>query len=44
LTDDKEFFPNYAPVLVVRSSILEANPNLEKTLNDLSAKLTNEVM
>jgi osmoprotectant transport system substrate-binding protein len=44
LTDDKKFFPNYAIVPVVRTSVLKANPKLEKALNDLSAKLSNEVM
>jgi osmoprotectant transport system substrate-binding protein len=44
LTDDKEFFPNYAVVPVVRTAILEANPGIKKPLNDVSAKLTDEVM
>ncbi|PRD40602.1 glycine/betaine ABC transporter substrate-binding protein [Phyllobacterium phragmitis] len=44
LTDDKGFFPNYATVPVVRTSVLEANPGLEKPLNALSAKLSNSVM
>lgn len=44
LTDDKEFFPNYAIVPVVRTSVLEANPGLEKPLDDLSATLSNSVM
>ncbi len=44
LTDDKEFFPNYAAVPVVRSEALKANPTLEATLNALSAKLSDEVL
>ncbi len=44
LTDDKEFFPNYAAVPVVRSEALKANPTLEATLNALSGKLTDEVV
>lgn len=44
LTDDKEFFPDYATVPVVRTSVLEANAGLEEPLNELSAKLTTEVM
>lgn len=44
LTDDKEFFPNYAAVPVVRTETLKANPKLEETLNALSAKLSDEVL
>lgn len=44
LTDDKGFFPDYATVPVVRTAVLEANAGLEKPLNALSAKLSNEVM
>jgi osmoprotectant transport system substrate-binding protein len=44
LTDDKESFPSYAAVPVVRTAVLKANPGLEKPLNDLSAKLNNDVM
>jgi len=44
LADDKQFFPNYAIVPVVRTDTLKANPGLAKPLNDLSAKLTDEVM
>ncbi len=40
LRDDKEFFPNYAIVPVVRTATLDANPGLAKPLNELSAKLT----
>ncbi|WP_435655698.1 glycine betaine ABC transporter substrate-binding protein [Brucella pituitosa] len=29
---------------VVRTAVLEANPGIEKPLNELSAKLTNEMM
>jgi osmoprotectant transport system substrate-binding protein len=44
LKDDKEFFPNYAIVPVVRTATLDANPGLAKPLNELSAKLTDAVM
>lgn len=44
LEDDKEFFPNYALAPVVRTEVLEANPNLAEPLNALSAALSDEVM
>ncbi len=44
LKDDKEFFPNYAIVPVVRTDTLKANPGLAAPLNALSAKLTDAVM
>ncbi|WP_173088640.1 glycine betaine ABC transporter substrate-binding protein [Devosia sp. 1635] len=44
LEDDKAFFPDYATVPVVRTSVLEANPELEAPLNAMSAKLSNTVM
>jgi osmoprotectant transport system substrate-binding protein len=44
LEDDKQFFPNYAIVPVVRTEVLEANPELAEPLNALSAKLTDSVM
>ena len=44
LKDDKEFFPNYAIVPVVRTATLKANPGLAAPLNALSAKLTDAVM
>ncbi len=44
LKDDKEFFPNYAIVPVVRTETLKANPGLAEPLNALSAKLTDAVM
>lgn len=44
LTDDKEFFPNYAAVPVVRTEVLKANPALEATLNALSGKLSDQVL
>jgi osmoprotectant transport system substrate-binding protein len=44
LKDDKQFFPNYAIVPVVRTDTLKANPGLADPLNALSAKLTDEVM
>ncbi len=44
LTDDKQFFPNYAIVPVVRTATLKANPGLADPLNALSAKITDAVM
>jgi osmoprotectant transport system substrate-binding protein len=44
LADDKQFFPNYAIVPVIRTETLKANPELEGILNGLSAKITDEVM
>lgn len=44
LADDKEFFPNYAAVPVVRAETLKANPALEATLNALSGKLSDQVL
>lgn len=44
LADDKEFFPNYAAVPVVRAETLKANPALETTLNALSGKLSDQVL
>ena len=44
LKDDKEFFPNYAIVPVVRTETLKANPGLAEPLNALSTKLTDAVM
>lgn len=44
LEDDKGFFPNYAAVPVVRTVVLEANPELAAPLNAMSAVLTDELM
>lgn len=44
LTDDKEFFPNYAAVPVVRAEIHTANPTLGAALNELSGKLSDQVL
>jgi len=44
LGDDKEFFPNYAAVPVVRTEVLKANPALEEALNALSGKLSDPVL
>lgn len=44
LKDDKEFFPNYAIVPVVRTDTLKANPGLAAPLNKLSGLLTDAVM
>jgi len=44
LKDDKNFFPNYALVPVIRKATLEAHPDLEGLLNTLSAKLDDATM
>lgn len=44
LKDDKNFFPNYALVPVVRSDTLKAHPDLKDTLEALSAKLDDATM
>lgn len=44
LQDDKGFFPAYALAPVVRTEILEANPQIGNLLNQLSAKLDDETM
>ncbi|MEK1890408.1 MAG: glycine betaine ABC transporter substrate-binding protein [Phyllobacterium sp.] len=44
LKDDKNFFPNYALVPVVRKSTLDAHPDLEPLLDSLSAKLDDATM
>lgn len=44
LEDDKEFFPDYALSPVIRTETLEANPELEGILNELSGKLSDDVM
>jgi osmoprotectant transport system substrate-binding protein len=44
LKDDKNFFPNYALVPVVRKEVLEANPKLKEILESVSTKLDDSVM
>ncbi|BDH45794.1 glycine/betaine ABC transporter substrate-binding protein [Salmonella enterica subsp. enterica serovar Choleraesuis] len=44
LEDDKGFFPSYAVTPVVREDTLKANPGLADALNELSARLNNEVI
>jgi osmoprotectant transport system substrate-binding protein len=44
LKDDKEFFPNYAMVPVVRKQSLERHPNLVVYLGSLAAALDTETM
>lgn len=44
LDDDKGFFPDYSIVPVVRKDTLEKNPELADILNDLSARINNDVM
>jgi osmoprotectant transport system substrate-binding protein len=44
LQDDKNFFPSYVLAPVVRKEALDANPQLAAVLDDLSGRLTEEVM
>ena len=44
LEDDKEFFPPYYAVPLVREDILEKHPEVEEILNKLSGKITEEKM
>jgi osmoprotectant transport system substrate-binding protein len=44
LKDDKNFFPNYALVPVIRKQTLDAHPDLEGILESLSVKLDDATM
>ncbi|HEV2557872.1 MAG TPA: glycine betaine ABC transporter substrate-binding protein [Microvirga sp.] len=44
LQDDKTFFPSYVLAPVARKEALDANPGLADALNDLSGRLTEDVM
>lgn len=44
LEDDKNFFPPYYAAPVIRQAVLDANPGLEDTLNELSDVLDDERM
>ncbi|HEV2605827.1 MAG TPA: glycine betaine ABC transporter substrate-binding protein [Microvirga sp.] len=44
LQDDKNFFPSYVLAPVARKEALDANPQLAAILDDLSGRLTEEVM
>jgi osmoprotectant transport system substrate-binding protein len=44
LKDDKNFFPSYAMVPVIRKETLDANPGLADLLNKLSAGLDDQTM
>ncbi|RJE89451.1 glycine betaine ABC transporter substrate-binding protein [Paracoccus onubensis] len=44
LQDDQGYFPSYALVPVIRDEVLEANPDIGEVLNEVSAKLNDEVM
>jgi osmoprotectant transport system substrate-binding protein len=44
LQDDKNFFPSYVLAPVARKDALDANPALAEALNDLSGRLTEDVM
>ena len=44
LEDDKKFWPPYYVAPVIRGEVLEKDPEIEKVLNEVSAKLNNEIM
>jgi osmoprotectant transport system substrate-binding protein len=44
LDDDKQFFPVYQLAPVVREETLDANPDLEPLLNEMSAALNDEML
>ena len=44
LEDDKNFFPPYYAVPIVRQEVLDANPGLEETLRNLAGILSDEKM
>lgn len=44
LRDDQGFFPNYALCPVVRKETLDANPDLDDILNELSSRLDDATM
>ena len=44
LKDDKQAFPPYQACIVVRSSVIAANPNLRKILSELSGKISESAM
>ncbi|GHC17478.1 glycine betaine ABC transporter substrate-binding protein [Aidingimonas halophila] len=44
LEDDKQYFPVYALAPVVREEVLEAHPELEDLLNEMSSKLDDELL
>jgi osmoprotectant transport system substrate-binding protein len=44
LQDDRNFFPSYVLAPVARQEVLDANPQLTDILNDLSGRLTEDVM
>ena len=44
LEDDKEFFPPYYAIPLVREDILKDHPEVEEVLNKLSGKIDEETM
>ncbi|MDP0927740.1 glycine betaine ABC transporter substrate-binding protein [Paracoccus onubensis] len=44
LQDNQGYFPSYALAPVIRDEVLEANPDIGEVLNEVSAKLNDEVM
>ncbi len=44
LEDDKDFFPPYYAVPIIKEETLKEHPELKKVLNSLSGKLTDDKM
>ncbi|WP_285889308.1 glycine betaine ABC transporter substrate-binding protein [Paenibacillus glycanilyticus] len=44
MVDDKQYFPPYYAVPIIRDDTLKAHPELEQTLNQLAGKLDEKVM
>ncbi|PTM56539.1 glycine betaine ABC transporter substrate-binding protein [Desmospora activa] len=44
LEDDKKYFPPYDAAPVIRKEVLDANPGLEETINELAGNISTEEM
>lgn len=44
LEDDQKYFPPYDAAPVIRKEVLDANPGLEDTINELAGKISTEEM
>lgn len=44
LEDDKQFFPSYQALVVIRQELLDQDPTLEDTINRLSGKMDATIM
>lgn len=44
LTDDKQYFPPYEAVALIRQDLFERNPAIKEAINKLSGKISNEEM